>query len=54
MEVPSIETNATGLAEFKPKLNENAVAYSLNITDIDNVTQPTLIVVNRAKMDLLW
>lgn len=38
MEVPSIETNATGLAEFKPKLNENAVAYSLNVTDIDNVT----------------
>ena len=38
MEVPSIETNATGLAEFKPKLNENAVTYSLNVTDIDNVT----------------
>ena len=26
------------MAEFKPKLNENAVAYSLNVTDIDNVT----------------
>ena len=38
MEVPSIETNAIGLAEFKPKLNGNVVAYSLNVTDIDNVT----------------
>ena len=38
MEVPSTETNATGLAEFKPKLNENTVTYSLNVTDIDNVT----------------
>ena len=38
MEVPSTETNATGLADFKPKLNENTVTYSLNVTDIDNVT----------------
>ena len=38
MEVPSIETNATGLAEFRPILNENTVTYTLNVTDIDNVT----------------
>ena len=38
MEVPPIETNATGLAEFRPILNENTVTYTLNVTDIDNVT----------------
>ena len=38
MEVPSIETNATGLAEFRPTLNEDKVAYSLSVTDIDQVT----------------
>jgi hypothetical protein len=38
MEVPSIETNATGLAEFRPILNEGIVAYSLNVTNIDQVT----------------
>jgi len=38
MEVPPIETNATGWAEFRPILNENTVTYTLNVTDIDNVT----------------
>ncbi len=38
MVVPPIETNATGLAEFRPILNENTVTYTLNVTDIDNVT----------------
>jgi hypothetical protein len=38
MEVPPIETNATGLAEFRPILNENTVTYTLNVTDIDNIT----------------
>ena len=38
MEVPPIETNATGLAEFRATLNEDKVAYSLNVTDIDQVT----------------
>jgi CHRD domain len=38
MEVPRVETNATGLAEFKPIQDENIVTYSLNVTDIDNVT----------------
>ena len=38
MEVPPVETNATGLAEFKPIQEENIVTYSLNVTDIDNVT----------------
>jgi hypothetical protein len=38
MEVPPIETNATGLAEFRATLNEDNVAYSLNVTDIDQVT----------------
>lgn len=38
MEVPPLETNATGLAEFKPSLNGNAITYSLNVTDIDSVT----------------
>jgi hypothetical protein len=38
MEVPPVETNATGLAEFRPILNENTITYTLNVTDIDNVT----------------
>jgi hypothetical protein len=38
MEVPPVETNATGLAEFKPIQDENIVTYSVNVTDIDNVT----------------
>jgi hypothetical protein len=38
MEVPPIETNATGLADFRPILNEDIVAYSLNVSDIDQVT----------------
>lgn len=38
MAVPPIETNATGLAEFRPILNEGIVAYSLNVTNIDQVT----------------
>jgi hypothetical protein len=38
MEVPPIKTNATGWAEFRPSLNENMVSYSLNVTDIVNVT----------------
>jgi hypothetical protein len=38
MEVPSIETNTTGLAEFRPILNGDMVAYSLNVTDIDQAT----------------
>jgi CHRD domain-containing protein len=38
MEVPSIETNATGIAEFRPILNDDIIAYSLNVTDIDQVT----------------
>jgi hypothetical protein len=38
MEVPPVETNTTGLAEFKPIQDENIVTYSLNVTDIDNVT----------------
>lgn len=38
MEVPPIETNATGWAEFRPILTENTVTYTLNVTDIDNVT----------------
>lgn len=33
-----IETNATGWAEFRPILTENTVTYTLNVTDIDNVT----------------
>jgi hypothetical protein len=37
MEVPLVETNATGLAEFRPILTVNAVTYTLNVTDIDNV-----------------
>jgi hypothetical protein len=38
MEVPPIETNATGWAEFKPILTENTLTYTLNVTDIDNIT----------------
>lgn len=38
MEVPPIRTNATGWAVFRPLLNENLVSYSLNVTDIVNVT----------------
>lgn len=38
MEVPPIRTNATGWAVFRPLLDENLVSYSLNVTDIVNVT----------------
>jgi len=38
MEVPPIATNATGLAEFRPTLSGDMVAYSLNVSDIDQVT----------------
>ena len=38
MEVPPLNTSTTGLAEFRPILNENTVTYTLNVTDIENVT----------------
>jgi hypothetical protein len=38
MEVLPIKTNATVWAEFRPSLNENMVSYSLNVTDIVDVT----------------
>ena len=42
MEVPPIDTNATGLAEFRPILHGDAIAYSLNVTDINKVTMAHL------------
>ena len=38
MEVPPIETNATGWAEFRPILTENTVTYTLNVTDTIIIT----------------
>ena len=38
MEVPPVVTSATGLAEFRPMLNEGVISYSLNVSDIDKVT----------------
>ena len=38
LEVPPIETNATGWAEFRPILTENTVTYTLNVTDTIIIT----------------
>jgi hypothetical protein len=52
-EVPPVQTNATGMAEISPyTIAGDSITYSVNTTNIKDVTAGHIISVNQAKMDL--
>lgn len=48
-EVPPVQTEATGVAEITP--GADSIAYSINATNIENVTQVIYMLAQRAKTD---
>lgn len=52
-EVPPVQTEATGVAEFIP-LGMDSIAYSVNATNIEGVTAGHIHLVQKAKMGPLW